>query len=169
MTFTLIGMPGAGKTCLGRAISGKLKMRVIDTDKYIEKQTGKKLHEIISESGLDGFKELEEKLLLEIDTDNVILSTGGSAVYYPKAMEHFKSMGKVIYLYVGIDILKARLGDFSKRGIAMKPGQTIEDLYEERCKLYEKYADITINCNGSAYPKYQAEAIKAIQDAISKK
>ncbi len=166
MIFVLIGMPGSGKSCLGRAISGKLKMRALDSDKLIERKHGKKLHEIISEVGLDGFKAVEEAALLDIKEDKIILSTGGSAVYYPKAMDYLKSIGKIIYLYVGIDELKRRLGDFSKRGIVMKDGQTIEDLYRERCALYEKYADITINCDGNAYPRYQAEAIKAIQRAI---
>lgn len=166
MTFTLIGMPGSGKTCMGRAISSKLKMKVVDADKVIESKTKKPLHVLIDEYGLEGFKKIEEEILLSIDTDNIIVSTGGSAVYYDSVMQHFKRMGKVIYLYVGIDVLKERLGDFSKRGIAMRPGQTIEDLYKERCALYEKYADITINCSGSAYPKYQAELIKAIKEYL---
>ena len=166
MTFTLIGMPGSGKTCMGRAISGKLKMKVIDGDKLIESKTGKTLDTLISENGLDGFKKIEEETLLSIDTDNIIVSTGGSAVYYDSVMQHFKKMGKVIYLYVGIDVLKKRLGDFSKRGIAMRPGQTIEDLYRERCALYEKYADITVDCNGSAYPRYQADLIAKIKEFI---
>ena len=166
MTFTLIGMPGSGKTCMGRAISGKLKMKVIDGDKLIESKTGKTLDALINEYGLDGFKKIEEETLLSIDTDNIIVSTGGSAVYYDSVMQHFKKMGKVIYLYVGIDVLKKRLGDFSKRGIAMRPGQTIEDLYRERCALYEKYADITVDCNGNAYPRYQAELISKIKEFI---
>ncbi len=166
MIFTLIGMPGSGKSCLGRAISGKLKMRSIDSDKVIERIHGKKLHQIIEEVGLEGFKKVEEEALMSINDDKLILSTGGSAVYYPRAMEHLRSKGKIIYLRVGIPELKRRLGDFSKRGIVMREGQTIEDLYAERCALYEKYADIIIDCDGNAYPRYQAEAIKAIQNAI---
>ena len=162
MTITLIGMPGCGKSCMGRAISGKLKMKNIDTDKYIEQKLGKKLHEIIEESGIEEFKKIEEENLLQIKEDNVILSTGGSAVYYESVMNYYKSLGPVVYLYVSIDVLLERLGDFSKRGIVMRPGQSIHDLYDERCALYEKYADITINCDGKSYPKYQAELIKAI-------
>ena len=164
MTITLIGMPGCGKSCMGRAISSKLKMKNIDTDRYIEQKTGKLLHEIIEKYGLDEFKRIEEEWLLSINQDNVILSTGGSAVYYDKVMEYYKSLGPVVYLYVSIDVLIERLGDFSKRGIVMKPGQTIQDLYKERCALYEKYADITVNCDGKAYPKYQANLIKALKE-----
>ncbi len=166
MIFTLIGMPGCGKSCLGRAVSKKLNMKNIDGDKVIEKVTGRKLQEIIDTDGLEEFKKIEEEVLLSIDEDNIIFSPGGSAIYYDSVMKHFKSKGKIIYLYVSLDIIKQRLGDFSKRGIAMKPGQTIDDLYNERCALYEKYADITINCDGNAYPWYQKQAITAITKAL---
>lgn len=163
MTITLIGMPGAGKTCMGKALSRKLNMKVIDGDKLIEQRTGKKLHEIISEKGLDGFKKIEEETLLSINEDNIIISPGGSAVYYESVMEHFKKKGIVVYLYVSPEVLIDRLGDFSKRGIVLKEGQTIRDLFDERTPLMEKYADIKINCNGSAYAYYQREAIQKIR------
>lgn len=166
MTFTLIGMPGSGKSCMGKAISSALKMKLIDGDKLIEKNTKKKLHELISEFGLEGFKSIEEKTLLTITEDNVIVAPGGSAVYYDSVMKHFRSLGKVIYLYVSLPVIKERLGDFSKRGIVLKEGQTIDDLYRERTALYEKYADITINCNGRAYSKYQEDLIKILKNYI---
>ena len=163
MIITLIGMPGCGKSSMSRAIAGKLKLKALDADKVIETKTGKKLHEIIDEVGVDGFKKIEEEILLTINEDNIILATGGSAVYYDSAMKHFKEIGTVIYLYVSFETMLERLGDYSKRGIAMRPGQSIRDLYNERCRLYEKYADITINCDGTSYTKYRAEVIKAIK------
>lgn len=164
MNLILIGMPACGKSCMGRALSKKLNMQLIDTDRLIEKNTGRLLQDIINEDGLDAFKKLEEETLLSINGDNKIISTGGSAVYYDAAMKHFKNIGLVAYLYVGIDLLKKRLGDFSKRGVVLAPGQTIDDLYIERTALYEKYADIVINCNGNAYPKYQASLIEALKN-----
>ncbi len=163
MTVTLIGMPGAGKTCMGKALSRKLKMKVIDGDKLIERRIGKKLHAIISEEGLDVFKRIEEETLLSIDEDNIIISPGGSAVYYDSAMCHFKKKGIVVYLYVSPETITKRLGDFSKRGIVLKDGQTINDLYNERAPLMEKYADITINCDGNSYTKYQNELINEVK------
>ena len=162
MIITLIGMPGCGKSSMSRAIAGKLNLKALDADKVIELKTGKKLHEIIDEVGVEGFKKIEENILLSINEDNIILATGGSAVYYEDAMKHFKDIGTVIYLYVSFETMLERLGDYSKRGIAIRPGQTIKDLYEERKSLYEKYADITINCDGTSYTKYRTEVIKAI-------
>ena len=165
MIFTLIGMPGSGKSCMGRAIAGKLKMKHIDTDKLITKKYGKPLAELISELGNEGFSRIEEETLLSIEGDNLILSTGGSAVYSERAMEHLRSKGKLIYLYCGYVELKKRLGDLEKRGVIMKPGMTLRDLFEERTPLYSKYADITVICDGNSYTKYQAAVINAIKRA----
>ena len=166
MIITLIGMPGCGKSCMGHAISKKLGMRCIDSDKLIEKTTGKKLYEIIEKEGTEGFKKIEEKTLLSIDMDDIILSTGGSAVYYPAAMEYLKTKGVLVYLYCSYEVIEERLGDFSKRGVVLRDGQTLRDLYEERCGLYKKYADITVDCSGSAYFKYQNRVINAIRCAV---
>ena len=163
MVFTLIGMPGCGKSCMGRSISKKLKMKNIDGDRVIEKMYGKKLHELIAEFGAEEFMKMEENALLSIDADDFILSTGGSAVYYPKVMEHYKTRGKIIYLYCSYEVIEKRLGDYSKRGVVLKHGQTLRDLYDERCKLYKKYADIIVDCSGEAYVKYQWRVINSIK------
>lgn len=163
MIITLIGMPGCGKSCMGRAISKKLKMRNIDGDRVIEKMYGKKLHELIAEFGMDEFMRMEEKALLSISADDFILSTGGSAVYYPSVMEYYKSRGKIVYLYCSYDVIEKRLGDFSNRGVVLKPGQTLRNLYDERCALYKKYADIIVDCSGEAYVKYQWRVINALK------
>ena len=164
MNVILIGMPACGKSCMGRALAKRLNMKLLDTDRLIETRTGRALQDIINDSGLEAFKKLEEETLLSISGDNMMISTGGSAVYYDAAMKHFKKTGIVVYLYVGFDIIKKRLGDFSKRGVVLKPGQSLEDLYRERTALYEKYADIVINCNGNAYPRYQSELIEALKN-----
>ena len=163
MTYILIGMPGSGKSCMGRAVARKLQIKNVDTDKIIEFTTGRKLQDIINEDGLDAFKALEEKTLLSLKDENVVLSTGGSAVYYERAMQHLKTLGPVIYLYASLDTIKRRIGDFSRRGVVLRDGQTIEDLYNERTALYKKYADITVNCDGNAYPRYQAQLYEAIK------
>lgn len=151
---------------MGRALSKKLNMKTIDGDRLIEQITGRKLYEIINKEGLDGFKRIEEETLMSISDDNIIITPGGSAIYYENVMEHFKSLGPVIYLYVSPENLLKRLGDFSKRGIVLKEGQTIDGLYEERRPLLEKYADITVNCDGDHYSYYQKDALNKIKDYI---
>ena len=162
MVVTLIGMPGCGKSCMGRALAGKLKMKLIDSDRLIEKTHGKKLQEIIDERGVDEFRRIEEQVISSIEGDNLIISTGGSAVYSDAAMQHLRSIGKVIYLYCSYETVKTRVGDFSKRGVVLREGQTLKDLYEERVPLYRKYADVTILCDGNAYPQYQSAAIRVV-------
>ena len=163
MVITIIGMPGCGKSCMGRAIAGKLKMKLVDSDKLIEKKYGKKLQELIDELGTDEFRKIEEEALLSIEGDNLIVSTGGSAVYSDAGMRHLKALGKVFYLFCSADTIVQRVGDFSKRGIVLKPGQTIKDLFNERAPLYKKYADVTILCDGNAYPQYQSAVIRAVK------
>ena len=163
MVITIIGMPGCGKSCMGRAIAGKLKMKLVDSDKLIEKEYGKKLQELIDELGTDEFRKIEEEALLSIEGDNLIVSTGGSAVYSDAGMRHLKELGKVFYLFCSADTIVQRVGDFSKRGIVLNPGQTIKDLFNERAPLYKKYADVTILCDGNAYPQYQSAVIRAVK------
>ena len=163
MVITFIGMPGCGKSCMGRAIAGKLRMKLIDSDKLIEKRCGKKLQELIDERGIEEFRRIEEETLLSLHGDNLIISTGGSAVYSDAGMRHLKTLGKVFYLFCSCETVEKRIGDFSKRGIVLKPGQTIADLYNERAPLYKKYADVTILCDGDAYPQYQSSVIRAIK------
>ena len=138
MTFIFIGMPGCGKSNFSRFAARKLKLSRVECDHLIEQRAGKKLQDIINEDGIEYFRALEEETLCSITAENAIISTGGSAIYYPKAMEHFKKIGIVIYLYASLPCIIERIGDFSRRGIVMKEGQTIEDLYRERCELYEK-------------------------------
>ncbi len=154
MIFILIGMPGAGKSSMGKVVARRLHMRLIDVDRVIEAREGMKLHALIAERGIEAFRKIEEEALLSMGEDNTIISTGGSAVYYPSAMEHLKRIGKVIYLYASLDSIIGRIGDFSRRGIVMNEGQTIEDLYDERSALYKKYADAIVNCDGNAYVKF---------------
>lgn len=171
MVFTLVGMPGCGKSCMGRALSSRLKIRALDTDKMIERKYNKRLQELIDEQGNDGFGKIEEEMLLSIydnPVNNVIISTGGSAIYYDKAMEHLKSLGKIVYLYCSYETIAQRLGDFSARGVVLKPGYTLRDLYEERTKLYEKYADYIINCDGRDYSVYQNKTARLIKNCIKR-
>ena len=153
----LIGMPGAGKSTVGVVLAKNMGLRFLDSDICIQEQEGKLLHEIIAQSGLNVFMETENRINASLQTEKSVIATGGSVVYGKEAMEHFKDMGTVIYLKLPYDEIKERLGDLTKRGVVLKPGQTLKDLYEERIPLYEKYADITINCTGKAIREIVSE------------
>ncbi|MDO4491708.1 MAG: shikimate kinase [Lachnospiraceae bacterium] len=143
--ITLIGMPGAGKSTVGVVLAKILGMEFVDSDLLIQKREKKLLWQIIEEQGLDGFNRVEEEVNCSIDLENSIIATGGSAVYSEKAMEHLKEISTVVYLKVSCEELKKRLGDLKNRGVSIKEGQTLEDLFEERRPLYEKYADVTVD------------------------
>ena len=166
MTITLIGMPAVGKSCMGRAIAKTFDMKLVDGDKVIEQNMGKKLQQIMDEEGLEGFKRIEEENLLTITEDNIVFTPGGSAVYYPAVMEQFKRSGIVVYLYASADTISNRLVDFSKRGVVLKPGMTMQDLYDERSPLFEKYADITVSCDGTNFGYYKKDAIRKLRKYI---
>ena len=144
----LTGMPACGKSTLGVVIAKTLGMKFVDTDLLIQEVQNCKLQEIIDERGMQEFLRIEEKVLSEIEAENSIISTGGSAVYSDKAMKHLGSIGDVVYIKLSLDEIERRLNNIKTRGIAMKPGETLADLYNMRVPLYEKYADITIETEG---------------------
>ncbi len=144
----LIGMPGAGKSTVSVVLAKKLGMNFLDSDIVIQERTGKLLHEIISESGIDEFNRIEDSVNASLCVTNTIIATGGSVIYGKNAMEHLKSIGKIFYLKLSYEEIEERLGDLRKRGVVLKEGQDLRALYEERTPLYEKYADFIIECDG---------------------
>lgn len=143
----LIGMPGAGKSTIGVLLAKTLIMSFTDTDLLIQKKYSSALCEIIKNRGIDEFLRIENEVICEEDFCNCIVATGGSAVYGKEAMEKLKENGIAVYLKLSPDELEKRINNIHTRGIAMKEGTTLAELYEERAPLYEKYADITVNCS----------------------
>lgn len=143
--ITLIGMPGVGKSTVGVVLAKVLGYRFLDSDLEIQEQTGKLLHELITEYGDEGFLELENRVNAGLMVERSVIATGGSAVYGKEAMEHLREVSTVVYLRLSCERLEERLGDLHERGVVLKPGQTLRDLMEARTPLYEKYAHITID------------------------
>ena len=142
----LIGMPGCGKSTVGVVLAKALGMDFIDSDLVIQKTTGKRLSRIIEESGDAGFREVENRVNAQLQAENSIIATGGSVIYGTEAMRHLKAIGTVIYLRLSYEAIEERLGDLHARGVTIHPGWTLRDLYNERCPMYEKWADITVDC-----------------------
>ena len=144
--IVLIGMPGAGKSTVGVVLAKRLGMSFMDSDLVIQEQEGRTLHEIIEQQGTDGFLVIEDKVNAAINPQNTVIATGGSVVYGNNAMEHLSEIGTVCYLKLSYESIRDRLGDLAQRGVVLKDGQTLMDLYHERTPLYEKYAKLVIDC-----------------------
>ncbi|MBQ6815176.1 MAG: shikimate kinase [Lachnospiraceae bacterium] len=144
----LIGMPGVGKSSVGVVLAKIMGYRFLDSDLIIQDKEGKLLSQLIEENGVEGFLQIENTVNKSIKCEKCIVATGGSAVYGKEAMEHFKDIGVVVYLKTDYKTLSERLGDLKTRGVAMKEGQSLLDLFEEREPLYEKYADIVVDESG---------------------
>lgn len=158
-------MPGAGKSTVGVLLAKNLLMDFTDTDLIIQKKTKKALCDIINEKGTEYFIHLEEKIILGEDFTNSVVATGGSAVYGEEAMKKLKENSTVIYLEVALMELIKRLGDITTRGIAMDKNKGIPELFSERTPLYEKYADITLDCTGLS----PEECVRKIYNLINVK
>lgn len=144
----LIGMPGCGKSTIGVVLAKYMGFRFIDSDLLIQEQEHRLLHEIIEQDGLEGFNRIEDQVNASIKTESSVIATGGSVIYGTEAMKHLREIGTVIYLQLPEDLLAERLGDLNQRGVSIREDQTLHSLYLERIPLYEKYADIVINCAG---------------------
>lgn len=143
-------MPGAGKSTVGVILAKLMGYKFIDSDLLIQRQEESLLKDIIKEKGLEGFIEIENKVNSEIKAEETIIATGGSVIYGKEAMSHLSNIGTVIYIKLSMENLKDRLGNMKQRGVALKRGQNLEDLYEERTPLYEKYSDIIVNSDGKS-------------------
>lgn len=146
--IVLIGMPGVGKSTVGVILAKVLGYQFVDSDLVIQKEEGKLLKEIIAEVGPEGFIEVENRVNARLQVENSIIATGGSVVYGKEAMEHLKEIGTVVYLSLPYEEINKRLSDIKGRGVVLRNGQTLKDLYEERTLLYEKYADVRIDETG---------------------
>ena len=158
----LIGMPGVGKSTIGVVLAKVLGYQFVDADLLIQEAEGKLLSELIEENVTDGFIEIENRVNSQIQTHRSVIATGGSVIYGKEAMEHLKSIGTVVYLKQNLRVLQRRLRNLKGRGVVLKEGQTLADLYKERTVLYEKYADITVD----QYKQTIQQTLKAVQEAL---
>ncbi len=160
--ITLIGMPGVGKSTVGVILAKIIGYEFIDSDIVIQKQEGKLLKEIIASKGSAGFLGIENRVHAGLQVTNSIISPGGSICYCHEGMEHLREISTVIYLKLDYPKLKRRLGNLTARGVILRNGQSLRDLYKERTPLYEKYAHIVIDETGLTVEK----TVKAIMEAL---
>ena len=159
----LVGMPGAGKSTIGKLLAEELNMTFLDVDDYIMECEGRTLQNIIDTEGIDFFKKLEEKYLCELKVKNTIISTGGSAIYSHAGIAELKKIAFTVFLDVNLKEMKVRLGDFSTRGIVIADGMTFQDLFDERQPLYQAAADLTVCTNTLSIPDALKKVVKTVK------
>jgi shikimate kinase len=142
----LIGMPGSGKSTVGRPLANRLGFAFLDTDHVIEAGEDKPLGDVLASTSLDGFVSLESRYICGLVCQRTVISTGGSVIYCDEAMRNLKELGPVVFLDVPLPVLEPRLADLAGRGVVIAPGQTVAELERERRPLYEKYADLIVTC-----------------------
>lgn len=162
--IVLIGMPGVGKSTVGVILAKVLGYQFLDADLVIQEQEGKLLRQIIEEVGTEGFIEVENRVNAGLCCSKTIIATGGSVVYGEEAMKHLKEIGTVVYLQVPFSVIDKRLSNIKGRGVVLKDGQTLYDLYMERTPLYEKYADICVSEEGLDVEETVERLMKELQN-----
>jgi len=158
----LIGMPGVGKSTVGVLLAKALSRSFIDTDVYLQAREGRRLQDIIDTDGVDRFRAVEESYVLSLDCRDHVVATGGSVVYSERAMAHLRQSGAIIYLYLPLEPLYARVTNLDSRGVVIAPGQTFAELFEERQPLYARYAGLTVNCVGLNHDETVAAIVRAM-------
>ena len=159
----LIGMPGAGKSVVGKRLAHFLSLPFLDTDQLIEEQWGCSLQEIIDSEGLEAFRIKEEETILSLDMAKHVISTGGSVVYYPPAMAHLKDLGRIIWIDLPLEEIERRLANGPEnRGIVQTPDQSVADLYRGRKPLYQRYAQIRVDALGKTDQQVVEEILECL-------
>lgn len=159
-----IGMPAVGKSTVGVVVAKRLGMRFVDADLVIQEREKRLLREIIEEEGQDGFLEIENRINASIEAENSVISPGGSVIYCKEAMEHYKNIGTVVYLKASYQTIKRRIRNPKKRGVVLRDGQSLRDLYNERVPYFEKYADITVCEDGCRIEETIENVINAVEN-----
>ena len=160
--ITMIGMPSSGKSTVGVLLAKRLGFSFVDVDIVIQEKEGRLLKEIIAGEGMDGCLKVEERGNAGLDVQLSVIAPGGSVIYGEAAMNHLKEISEVVYLKMSYEEMEKRIGNVVDRGVALKPGFTLRDLYNERVPYYEKYADITIDEEG----KTPGETVDELRDII---
>ena len=159
----LIGMPGCGKSTLGVLLAKALMMDFVDTDLLLQKQSGKPLQKTVDELGSEGFSKWEEDFVSQLDLANTVIATGGSVAMEDRAMAHMQKNGVIVFVKLSYETIEKRLSNISTRGIAMKKGQTLKDLYDQRQPSYHRWADVIIEADGQDVEETVAALVRQLQ------
>ena len=165
--IVFIGMPASGKSTVGVVVAKRLGYKFVDTDLVIQEVEKRLLKEIIAEEGNEGCLRIEDRVNAEIQEERAVISPGGSVVYCENAMRHYKETGMIVYLHTSYETINNRLHNAKNRGVVLKDGQTLKDLYEERSALFERYADLTISEEGRDLEETIEEVLRVLENGLN--
>ena len=165
--LVFIGLPASGKSTVGVVVAKRLGYKFVDTDLVIQEVEKRLLKEIIAEEGNEGFLRIEDRVNAEIQEERAVISPGGSVVYCENAMRHYKETGMIVYLHTSYETINNRLHNAKNRGVVLKDGQTLKDLYEERSALFERYADLTISEEGRDLEETIEEVLRVLENGLN--
>lgn len=162
----LVGMPATGKSTLGVMLAESLNKTFVDTDDLIAELAGMNCQQIINQQGLEVFADFENKALMSVEQKNVVISTGGSAIYRHKAIQYLKKNAITLHLSASFETLKSRIGDFETRAIVIETSMTFFDLYAERMPLYQQASNIELPTDdeGDTPAKSVVKALEALHE-----
>ncbi len=146
--IVLIGMPGCGKSTLGRALAERLQRTFVDADTYLEEMEGKTIPELFAVSETC-FRDAEERTILALSQkENLVIATGGGVVKRAINVEHLKQSGTIFFIDRAPDDIVSDV-EVGTRPLLAEGPQKVYDLYQERIDLYRKSADVTISNHGT--------------------
>ena len=158
----LIGMPGSGKSSVGVVLAKAMGKDFLDADLLIQSREGALLQQILDERGVEEFLDVEGEVIRSISCSNTVIAPGGSCVCRDDAMEHLQNLGTVVYLRLSYPEVVKRIHNLDSRGIALQPGQTLQDVYDYRVPRYERYAHVTVDADGQSL----VETIESVKQAL---
>lgn len=147
MSVSLIGLPGSGKSTVGRQLARRLQLPFYDSDRVIEERIGCSIKDFFAREGEDRFRDVEESVIDDLtQRSNAVISTGGGAVLRPSNRQHLRSRGQVVYLKSAPEELARRLKHDTHRPLlqVQDPLSRLRDLYAVRDPLYRETAHFTI-------------------------
>jgi len=142
---SLVGMAGAGKSTLAPLLAQALGWPHMDTDKILEAYMGGPLQEIYDAAGREEFLSFEERSVASMAACRMVLSTGGSVVYLPKAVARLRLLGPVVWLRISLPVFLARVGQAENRGFVRPPGLSLEEIFAQRQPLYAQASDMAVD------------------------
>jgi shikimate kinase len=158
----LTGFMGSGKTTIGRALSEKLGIPVIDTDEMIEKKAGKTIPAIFADEGEERFRKYEQEILKQLPTNDVIITTGGGMVISKENRSWMKKHGNVIFLSCSLDIIFQRLQSDTNRPLFSQNKEKMKELYEKRLPYYLEAA-FTIDTSQKSVEEIVEDIVRMIK------